>query len=69
MTVLHVQQGGSSGEMYVHLHGTRAEADDCRKECERNGYRCSADVPTRVKLTPGVIELLDAVADGVVSLV
>ncbi len=59
MAVLHVQQGGSSTERYLHIHDNQAEADACRESCAEGSYNVGPDHVTRCKLTPAVISLID----------
>lgn len=40
-----VQEGGSSGELYIHTHDTRADAEASRVSCRDEGsYRTSKDI-------------------------
>lgn len=57
--IYHIQQGGSSAEVYLHMHCTQEEADTCRKGCDAAAYNVGPDRPSRVKLTPAVIHLMD----------
>lgn len=69
MTIVHIQQGGSSREMYLHLHGTQEEADACRKSCEGGAYNVGPDRKTRVKLTSASICLIEELISDAADLV
>lgn len=57
-TIAHIMRN-DSGSLHVHLHGDQNEADECRNNCVKCGYKVSDDVITSVKMTPARIELLD----------
>lgn len=59
MPIIHIQQGGSSHEVYLHVHKDKAEAQKCRESCDNAAYNVSDDVSTKCKLTPGVQRLID----------
>lgn len=39
-----LQQGGSSAEMYVHVHDSLHDANADRKECEKGAYKTSEPI-------------------------
>ena len=69
MAIIHIQQGGSTREVYLHIHGDKDEADACRKSCEDAAYHVSPDLSTRCKLTPAVQELIDQLLTDTANLV
>lgn len=63
------QEGGSSGEMYVHAFDSELDALKYRLECERAAYRTTPPVPMDSgAITPHIMdvigELLSAVANS-----
>jgi len=69
MAVIHIQQGGSTRELYLHIHDDRAEAEECRKSCESGAYHVSDDIVTKCKLTPAVQDLIDQLLTDAANLV
>lgn len=65
-----VQEGGSTGEVYVHTFDTDVEADDYRVEAAKGGYRTSdvISIPASLDILGGpLIDLMGEVAHGVLN--
>lgn len=57
--IYHVQQGGTSDEVYLHAHKDKAEADACRAECAACAYKMSEDLETTVEFNTQQLDILD----------
>ena len=64
-----VQEGGTTGELYVHTHNNRRSAEKDRVSCAGAGYRTTPviRVPRALADTPRFYEILEAVARSVVT--
>jgi len=49
--VLIVQEGGSSGEFYIHAHNTVKQANADRRSCAKGAYRTSEPIYVPEALT------------------
>lgn len=61
---LFIQEGGSSGEIYAHIFGARADAEFNRLSCGKAGYNTSevVEMPGLFALQPGVVDVLGLIA-------
>nr|WP_280971433.1 hypothetical protein [Cupriavidus gilardii]WDE72672.1 hypothetical protein [Cupriavidus gilardii] len=61
-----VQEGGSTGELYIHGHTTRQDAERDRIECAAGAYRTTplTEVPGDLATHPKFYDVLEAVVDS-----
>lgn len=62
-----IQEGGSSGEIYVHSHESHADAEDDRIDCAKGAYRTSRIIeipPALAELGEAFYEVLEQVLEA-----
>jgi hypothetical protein len=69
-TYMVVQQGGSSSELYLHASGSRRDAENFRKDCEKAAYQTSEvfTAPDSVTQHPGFWEAADDILRAAANL-
>lgn len=62
-----IQEGGSSGAIYVHSHESHADAEDDRVDCAKGAYRTSRIIevpPALAELGEAFYEVLEQVLEA-----
>lgn len=70
MGIIHIQRGGSRGEVYVHVHADKSDLEECEAKAKAKGYEISKPIEyDYTRIAPNLLALLDEVAEKTAEVV